>query len=199
MTHHKPIETCHLAFDEDDSLISKLMADEHSYIHEHLATLTLLTQLERPNAILEIGTGRGDSTIAFADACLINGHGHIFTVDIKEAKEAKKALKDSYVESAVTFIQGDSLKIPIDGQFDIIFIDGLHTYKQVKAEIEKFVKMLSSSGMMIFHDTYNPAHPGVKKAVDEFINHKWDKWDMIEYFNCNGLTILRKKDPLWSS
>jgi hypothetical protein len=37
-------------------------------------------------------------------------------------------------------------------KFDIIFIDGLHEYEQVKRDFENSIKSLSENGVIIFHD-----------------------------------------------
>ena len=195
----KPIETCHLGkggWDYEDDLI-KLKANEYSYIHEHLATLELLMSFMQPDLIVEIGTGPGHSTLAFALGCSINNRGHVITIDIEDCGQAKDLIKfDNDLNDYVTFIQSNSLKLKMDGGIDILFIDGLHTYEQVKKEIKRYMPDVNFGGVIVFHDTYNPAHPGVQKAVREFTLGKWDEWDMFEYFNCNGITILRRKEPI---
>lgn len=194
----KPKETCHLGkdgWDYQDDLI-RLKADEYSYIHEHLATLEMLMSLMQPDLVVEIGTGPGHSTLTFALGCSTNNRGHVITIDIEDCGKAKDLIKfDNELNDYVTFIQSDSLKLKMEGGIDILFIDGLHEYIQVKKEIKRYVHDVNFGGVVIFHDTYNPAHPGVQKAVREFVLGKWDEWDMFEYFNCNGLTILRRKEP----
>lgn len=39
-----------------------------------------------------------------------------------------------------------------DEKFDVIFIDGLHYYEQVKKDFENSIKVLNNNGMIIFHD-----------------------------------------------
>lgn len=53
-----------------------------------------------------------------------------------------------------------------DGLFDFIFVDGLHTYDQVKTDIENYYPKLKTGGLFSGHD-YNSILE-VKKAVDEF-------------------------------
>lgn len=38
-------------------------------------------------------------------------------------------------------------------KFDVIFIDGLHTYEQVKKDFENSIKALNEGGAICFHDT----------------------------------------------
>lgn len=44
--------------------------------------------------------------------------------------------------------------IPVDQLFDIIFIDGDHTYEQVVKDIANSKKHLSANGVIIMHDVY---------------------------------------------
>jgi len=53
----RPKETCHLGIDKQeggDPKICNLMADENSYIHEHIETLRMLTVLTRLVLVEEI-------------------------------------------------------------------------------------------------------------------------------------------------
>src|SRR6187399_3017638 len=54
----------------------------------------------------------------------------------------------------------------IGKQVDFVFLDGLHTYEQVKWEIEHYSKLIRPGGALIGHD-YD-TFKGVKKAVDEY-------------------------------
>lgn len=66
-----------------------------------------------------------------------------------------------------------------DGFFDIIYIDGLHSYEGVKADLQNYYSKVKPEGFILGHDyTNNPAVVsigyGVVQAVNEFvINNKW--------------------------
>lgn len=53
---------------------------------------------------------------------------------------------------------------------DFVYIDGLHTYEQVKKDILNFAPFLSETQMIGGHD-YHANWSGVKKAVDEIIGN----------------------------
>ncbi len=53
------------------------------------------------------------------------------------------------------------------GQFDMIFVDAMHDYENVKADIERWWPRVKSGGIMAFHDYGHGDFPGVKLAVDE--------------------------------
>lgn len=63
-------------------------------------------------------------------------------------------------------------------KFDLIYIDGDHTYEAVKKDAELAWPLLRSGGLLIFDD-YNNDEFGVRQAVDEFLY-------------CNDAKILRE-------
>jgi|TARA_Y100000294_G_C8283928_1_gene227953 hypothetical protein len=59
-------------------------------------------------------------------------------------------------------------------QFDLIFVDGGHTYSVVKNDSEKSFKMLNSNGIMLWHD-YIPGKESAKdvvKYIHEILKNK---------------------------
>ena len=63
-------------------------------------------------------------------------------------------------------------------KFDIVFIDGLHTYDQVKKDIINSVKCLKENGIILVHDCMPDSL--AKQAVPRF-KMKWngDVWKAI--------------------
>jgi predicted methyltransferase len=53
-----------------------------------------------------------------------------------------------------------------ENHFDVIFIDGLHTYEQLTKDCANYYSKLKDGGVFAGHD-YN-AIPGVKQAANEF-------------------------------
>lgn len=68
------------------------------------------------------------------------------------------------------------------GDFDFVYIDGMHTYEQVKKDIKNFIKLIKPGGFIGGHD-YHPTYQGVIDAVHEelgepdeiFIDTSWIK------------------------
>lgn len=53
-------------------------------------------------------------------------------------------------------------------QFDVIYIDGVHTYDQVKKDIENYRGLVKPGGFLCGHDYNNVGHTaGVYRAVNE--------------------------------
>lgn len=184
-TNKPMIETCHLGDAmhqyERDSI------NELSYIHEHLTTLNfIVTELDIHN-VLEIGTGPGESLCAMLEG----NNAHVTTIDIEDCQAARLEIEERNLDNRVTFIQGNSDDLNIGGMFDLVLIDGGHTYEQVKKDIWNFEYLLKPNGFIIFHDMTNPAWPGVKKAVEEFHSQYSHFYKRYNWFNCNGLTVYR--------
>ena len=94
--------------------------------------------------------------------------------------------------------------------FDCVFIDGLHIYKQVKKDILNSLKCLNDGGYILVHDCL--PHSLSSQAVPRYkITWNGDVWkaivdlrqqDDIEIFTClvdYGISIIQKKknsDPL---
>jgi predicted O-methyltransferase YrrM len=57
-----------------------------------------------------------------------------------------------------------------DGSLDFIYIDGLHDYESVKADIAGFYPKLKVGGIIAGHDYHLEDWPGVYNAVNEFIS-----------------------------
>ena len=71
----------------------------------------------------------------------------------------------------VNIIKGDSniiLKDMSEKLFDYVFLDGGHSYKTVKNDLNNLLPVITNNGIVICDD-YNLSYaPGVKKAIDEF-------------------------------
>jgi len=94
--------------------------------------------------------------------------------------------------------------------FDCVFIDGLHIYKQVKKDILNSLKCLNEGGYILVHDCL--PHSLSSQAVPRYkITWNGDVWkaivdlrqqDDLEIFTClvdYGISIIQKKknsDPL---
>lgn len=51
--------------------------------------------------------------------------------------------------------------------FDLVYVDGMHTYDAVKLDIKNFIRKIKNGGWLTGHD-YQGRFPGTIKAVDEY-------------------------------
>lgn len=143
----------------------------------------LATQASKRTNILEIGSWMGRSAVAMATntrgivvavdtwkGTLEDGH-QSFLKDFPDNWLRQQFLENTKTFSNITSIQGKSIDVsknflaPI---FDMIFIDGDHSYESVKADIGTWRPLLVKGGLLCGHD-YDGGRPGVVKAVRELI------------------------------
>lgn len=87
--------------------------------------LKLLSQLLKPETILEIGTFTGYASICLAQG--LNAQGHLYTIDINEELEdiIIKYIHKAGLSNKITFMKGNAINIipTITKSFDLVFID----------------------------------------------------------------------------
>ena len=80
----------------------------------------------------------------------------------------KFLFSDTDVEKKINIIFEDSIKFDESkylNKFDLIFIDGGHTYSIVKSDTEKSFKMINKDGIILWHD-YVPGKRSAKNVVN---------------------------------
>lgn len=157
-------------------------------IHEHLATLNMLTIELGLKTILELGTGTGESTVAFLEAAKQIG-GRVYSIDIDPCLEAHATVKAHGLEKYWTFIQGNSLEVKWDRPIDHLFIDTVHTYEHAIGELKKYEHYVSRGGLITLHDIVT--WPGVTQAINVYLKTRTDL-KQYRYFNNNGLAVIFK-------
>ncbi len=179
-----------------------------SDINEHLPILR--EYAEKCDTITEMGVRFVVSTYAFT----IANPKKIVSIDIIHPNDhtERYGVSSSYrlkeIENYCTdnniifqFIKGDTKSIEIE-ETDLLFIDTLHTYQQLKAELNLHSNKVKK--YIILHDTFSFAHTddggntncnpcGILPALNEFLkdNNNWSIHKVYE--NNNGLTILERK------
>jgi len=119
------------------------------------------------------------------------------------ASKAKKVVAIDILNVAVPicdkldFICANDLEIEIEPT-DFLFIDSLHTYKQLKAELNLHSKNVRK--YIGGHDTFmfgasseDGTTPGLLQAIAEFLSENKDWAICYSTNNNNGLTILSKQ------
>ena len=154
--------------------------------------------------ILEIGTAIGYSAILFAR---LSPDIRITTIesDSERHEKAKENFRDCMVENQIEAICADALKIDLEGEFDMIFIDGAKA--QYINFFEKYKKNLSPNGVFIsdnlsFHGmvqdlslTHNYSTIRLVKKIRKYIDflkaNTEFKTDFYE--NGDGIAISKRK------
>jgi hypothetical protein len=163
--------------------------------------LELLNHCEDGGVLIELGAWKGKST-CFITTEIIKQKRNVkfYTIDTFEGtselsdpnetsvynKQDKNILEQFIeniepVKNSLNYIiskSHEAAKNFQDNSVDAIFIDAGHSYESVKKDIEHWYPKMKKQSIISGHD-YEPAWPGVIKAVNEFFG----KPDKIEN-NC---------------
>ncbi len=132
-----------------------------------------------PKRMLEIGTASGASSFIFnhffnLDHITIiddNKHkNHIYRKDILNGINYVEFIGDSHSNDALDFVKG------LDMAYDIILIDGDHSYNGVKRDMEMYYQFSDYMSWIILHDII--ACPGVKQFLNELMGTAFYQYDI---------------------
>lgn len=157
----------------------------NSDINEHIGYLYELSK--ECDHITEMGTRAVVSTWAFVNG--VKDGGTFIAIDIKHPSfyggvisEIEDLAKERNVN--FKFIEADTLNIKIDNT-DLLFLDTLHTYEQVKKELNLHAQNVNK--YIVFHDTVSC--PEIVPAIDEIVEA--GGWRVFNHrSNNNGVTTL---------
>jgi predicted O-methyltransferase YrrM len=118
--------------------------------------------------IVEIGRMRGGSTFLLAAA---NARVPIWSIDVApEDDERLRSLLDEHQLGAnVSLLVGNSQTDPFAeiGPFDLLFVDGDHSYAGCSRDLHAFVPRLAEQGHVLLHDSYQDCP--VQQAVVDYL------------------------------
>jgi hypothetical protein len=156
----------------------------HLDIIEHLPLLHYLATCCW--SVTEFGVRTGNSTIAFLAA-----GPRVTSYDINPP-----SFDLGGISAPWDFRQADTSKLEDIEPTDLLFLDSLHTYAQVKAELAHAHR---ARRFLVFHDTVlngaqgERGEPGILPAIAEFCatHPEWEQFCHMP--NCNGLLVLVRK------
>jgi predicted O-methyltransferase YrrM len=132
-------------------------------------------------SMIEIGSYAGESTIIFAqhfnqvlsiDPFLNDYDMNDTTCHHMELDKVYEIFKTNTIEHKnISHIREKSddayVNLP-DNFYDFVYIDGLHTYEQVKKDILNYLPKIKKGGFIGGHD-YHPNWQGVVDAINELL------------------------------
>jgi hypothetical protein len=161
-------------------------------INEHMLRLAQLAR--ECDHVTEFGVRTGMSTYSFLHGLSNKPDAKLRSYDLHDffnVYAIRSQLKIDW-----TFHQGSTLDAPVIEPTDLLFIDTLHTYAQVKGELEKHGNQARK--YIAFHDTVafgivgEDNGAGINLAIQEWMRDN-EHWRVLEHHeNCNGLTILAR-------
>jgi hypothetical protein len=148
-----------------------------------------LVETFNPKVIVELGVDYGYSSFCFAYPKI----GHVYGLDwfkgdgvdwknnyteidnLLVVNQKYEELKESFGVNNITFIKGDfneTCKV-WDKKIDILHVDGLHYYKNVKEDFENWIKFCNNDSIILFHDTLS-FPDDVGKFFNELEGYKYN-------------------------
>ena len=192
------------------------LCEKESDIYEHLPTL--YKYASECESCIESGVRRCVSSWALLYGLVNNNKEEkrllLNDVDVCNIDELLNNTNELNVDIQYEWIS--NLKLEVNKNYDLTFIDTWHTYGQLKRELQKFKNITNK--YIIMHDTtidgeysesirkkhdikekmelnnftYEEVTLGLWKAIEEFLSEN-SEWKLIEkYTNNNGLTIIKK-------
>lgn len=130
-----------------------------------------LQQLAAGRVVLEMGSLRGVTTRAMSETAACVHAIDWFHGDDHHGREdtlADYLANCRDIPNIATHIGRFENVCPYlaKGAFELVFLDGYHTYEQVKSDIELLEPLLAFRSVVAFHD-YTVEAFGVRQAVDE--------------------------------
>jgi predicted O-methyltransferase YrrM/D-alanine-D-alanine ligase-like ATP-grasp enzyme len=150
--------------------------------------LKALTQLLKPQFILETGTHKGSSTIAFAEGLRKNGFGRLVTLEIiSELAEKARLL---FAEYPVDVLNQESLKYTPPDKIDLLFLDSKRDIRG--QEFEHYRPYLRERAVIIWHDS---SYREQNHSVFDVVEHLYEQGviDRILFPTPRGLTLSMLK------
>jgi hypothetical protein len=165
-----------------------------SDIHQHLLRLAQLAR--ECNHVTEFGVRSGMSTFSFLHGLSNKSRPVLRSYDLGDPYNIFALRPQLQVDWL--FRHGSTLEVDVIEETDLLFVDTLHTYGQVKGELERHGNQARK--YIVFHDTVSfglvgedHRQPGINLAIQEFMRDN-PHWVLFEHYeNNNGLTILTRK------
>jgi len=148
--------------------------------------------------MIEIGSFVGESTVMFAQSFgtviaidpFLEGYDEgdttSYQFDFDNVYQTYLDRTTIYPNIKTIVDTSDNAVKELDGEtYDFIYIDGIHTYEQVKKDIQNYLPLVKKGGVIGGHDYVNSGHlVGVYEAVNEmfgqpdkvFVDKSWIKY-----------------------
>lgn len=124
-----------------------------------------------PQRYLEIGTFQGGSALLVASALdALKSDGRMYLVDPEPKISAENWQQIAHRAEIFKGYSPDILQAvaaKAAQPFDLVLIDGDHTYKGAKRDATGVLPYVAKGGYILFHDSF---FPDVRRAIDEFVD-----------------------------
>jgi predicted O-methyltransferase YrrM len=149
-----------------------------------------IIKMSKYKTVLEIGVFEGETTQHLINA-LPQG-GQYVGIDINDYRTDKTIALMEVGGKSIDFILGNSLdelnKLP-KNHFDLIFVDGDHSFGHVLQEFKLVEKLVARGGVIVYHDTIHLDGP--RKLVEYAAHYKYNNVT-LNTTEGRGISILHR-------
>ena len=139
----------------------------------HCDELDKLVELAANKDVLEVGSYRGLSAWGMAiSAKTLTCVDTFQSASDGQRQTGQFTTLDVFMEAIGRFKNvrvcvGKSHEVKVLGDFDMVFLDCMHDFGSVRADIHRWWAKLRPGGLFVMHDYRHRDWPGVEKAADE--------------------------------
>jgi predicted O-methyltransferase YrrM len=152
--------------------------------------LASLIKMSKYRTVLEIGVFEGETSQHLINA--IPQGGQYVGIDINDYRTQQTIATMEAGGKSIDFILGNSLEelnVLPKNHFDLIFVDGDHSFEHVLKEFKLVEKLIARGGVLVYHDTIHLEGP--KKLVDYAAYYKY-KTTTLNTPEGRGISILHR-------
>lgn len=142
---------------------------------------------------LEIGAAWGVSALSI----LLAGEGNLTSVDINPKVKAINEIEAIGFQRRWTFVHSWSNDFWENNreQYDIVFIDGGHTYDLAKMDITEGWKVLKPGGLLLVDDVVHKKN--IESEAESLESHYGVTFAVMEHIVDNNITKIGTSTKLW--
>jgi predicted O-methyltransferase YrrM len=173
-----------------------------------------MTRVIKPTCVVVIGSYRGFAPLVMGRALSDNGSGTVKFIDpslVDGFWREPAAVNEHFSQFGLTNIHHhcattqefvEQPEYRSLGEVGVLFIDGYHSYEQAKFDFEAFEPLVTSRGVIFFHDSivvrtsriYGPEKSYEHRVRDFMIELRKDaRHQVFDIPYGDGLTMVRKQ------
>ena len=193
--NYEEIQRLILASDDDVKLHSSITPNMSSPImgclrDVHFPILKDIVKRTGVKNILEIGFNAGHSCLSWL---LSSDDTKVVGLDIYYPEQSVGYLRENYTDRFF-FVNADSKTLSEtdvieqwENEFDLIFIDGDHSYEAVVRDLKNSVRL--NPKYIVFDDVRHPAHSYIETIIKE--SEELELVELYEFEACLALTKVK--------
>jgi len=169
---------------------------------EEFSSLLNRVKKHEPETIVEIGSAEGGTLFAWSRA--IDSAQEIVSIDMSYPGHRKEFFQSfaNNVDANLYFLERDSTSPQTankvteyigEGEIDLLFIDGDHSYEGAKADLNLYFPLVNEGGLVAFHDIVPRDGFGVPKLWSE-VSNKYPSEEYIDSTPFNAQHIPSGKE-----